>query len=118
MSCAPTWDDLCIEQGETFTFNINDRNLDLTSHTAADFTVVDTLGGTTILNGTLSGGEIVLADGSDGTTFNIQITITAATVAAANFNLATNGYYRVSHTDASGVVVYPLRGRVKLKKDV
>lgn len=123
MSCAPVWDDLCIEQGETLIFVIDDHNLDLTTDTAADFTVTDTLDGTTIMSGTLAGGEIVLADGTDGApgvpvTYNIQITIPAATTAAADFSLTNYGYYRVSRTQSDGVVVYPLRGRVKLKKDV
>lgn len=118
MSCAPTWDGLCIEQAETFVWDINYKNLNLTTYTDAVFEVTDTLGGTTILSATLAGVQITLADGSDLVTFNIQIVIPAATVAAAPFTLAEHGYYQITLTDASGVVVVALRGRVKLNKAV
>jgi len=115
--CPATWDDLCIAQGATFAFNINYKNLDLSAYTAATFEVANTLGGTVILSATLAGGTILLLDGSDGSTKNIQIVIPAATTNAANFALTSNGYYKIDITDASGIVTRALQGRVKLQKD-
>jgi len=118
MTCCPAqWDDLCIAQGATFYFSINYKNLDLSAYTAAVFEVVDTLGGTVILSASLAGGTIALYDGSDLTTYNIQITIPAATTNTANFALTTNGYWKVDITDGSGIVTRALQGRVKLQKD-